>query len=128
MNSLQFTTGNFNTWEKFVNETLPNANKRIREELPYAIDAILYEMLTKRAVFKRESLDVKEIVDNFTLSGLKVEVSYLVDDFIVPDAPRDAIDADVETIKGALSSFDVKELSIDTKTGKLSIKLEIRFI
>ena len=130
MKSSQFNSGNYNSWDKLVKETLPEVNNTIRNVLIPKIDAILDSMLGgANAEYTKESIDVSQNFEANQISGVICDIVYTVDDFQVADAPKDAIDTDVQAITDALKNekYNITKVDISTNDGKLSITAEIDF-
>ena len=130
MKSSQFNSGNYNSWDKLVKQTLPEVNNTIRNVLIPKIDSILDSMLGgTNAEYTKESIDISQNFEANQISGVICDIVYTVDDFQVADAPRDAIDTDVKAITEALQNkkYKITKVDISTNDGKLSITAEIDF-
>lgn len=130
MKSSQFNSGNYNSWDKLVKETLPEVNNTIRNVLIPKIDAILDSMLGGvNAEYTKESINISQNFEANQISGVICDIVYTVDDFQVADAPKDAIDTDVQAITNALQNekYKITKVDISTNDGKLSITAEIDF-
>lgn len=130
MKSSQFNGGNYNSWDRLVKYTLPSVNNTIRNTLIPKIDAILESMLGgANADYTKESIDISQKFESNSISGVICDIVYIVDDFQVADAPKDAIDKDTQAITEALKSkdYNITKLDISTSDGKLSITAEIDF-
>ena len=130
MKSSQFNSGNYNSWDKLVKQTLPKVNSTIRNVLIPKIDSILDSMLGgANAEYTKESIDISQNFEANQISGVICDIVYTVDDFQVADAPRDAIDTDVKAITEALQNekYKITKVEISTNDGKLSITAEIDF-
>ena len=128
--SSQFKSGNYNSWDTLVKETLPGINDTIRHGLLEKLDATLESMLGGNNVeYTKESIDIAQVFENNTISGITCDIKYTVDDFQVPDAPQDAIKEDCEAIKNAIADnhYKITNLSIDTSNGELSLSIEVDF-
>ena len=130
MKSSQFNSGNYNSWDKLVKQTLPQVNDTIRNILIPKIDATLESMLGGADVsFTKECIDISQNFEGNQISGIICEITYIVDDFQVPDAPKDAVDTDVKAITEALKNekYEITDLTISTSDGKMKITVEIDF-
>ena len=129
MKSSQFNSGNYNSWDKLVKQTLPEVNSTIRNVLIPKIDSILESMLGPDAPFTKENIDISQKFSSNQIEGVICDITYIVDDFQVPDAPKDAIDKDIEAITEALKDekYNITELNISTSDGKLTLSAEIDF-
>lgn len=130
MKSTQFNSGNYNSWDKLVKKTLPEVNNTIRNVLIPKIDAILDSMLGgPEAAYTKECIDVSQNFEGNQISGVICEITYIVDDFQVADAPKDAIEEDVKAITDALKNekYNVNDLTISTSDGKMHMEVEIDF-
>ena len=130
MKSAQFNSGNYNSWDKLVKQTLPEVNNTIRNVLISKIDAVLDSMLGGvNAKYSKESIDISQNFEANQISGVICNIVYIVDDFQVADAPKDAIDKDVKAITEAIQDqkYNITKVNISTSDGKLSITAEIDF-
>lgn len=127
----QFSSGNYNSWDELVRITLPFINKKMRNEIIPSLDNVLISMLGygSEEGISKQSIDVSQIFENNSIKGVRFEVSYFVDDFLSPGAPKEAIDEDCESIKNAVTTEDIKvsEISIDVQKGILKICFETMF-
>lgn len=127
----QFSSGNYNSWDELVSITLPSVNRSIRKDIIPLIDSTLISMLgygSEEGIIKK-SIDVSQIFEDNQISGVRFEIVYDVDEFQAPEAPKDAIDTDCETIKKAVSTDKIKatEVDIDVQKGIMKITFEILF-
>lgn len=130
MKSSQFNSGNYNSWDKLVKQTLPQVNDTIRNVLIPKIDATLESMLGGMdAPFTKECIDISQNFEGNQISGVICEITYIVDDFQVPDAPKDAVETDIKAITEALkdNKYEITDLTISTSDGKMKITVEIDF-
>ena len=130
MKSSQFNSGNYNSWDKLVKQTLPQVNDTIRNVLIPKIDATIESMLGGQDVsYTKESIDVSQNFEGNQISGIICQIVYIVDDFQVPDAPQDAVNKDVEAITEAIKDekYEITELTISTSDGKMKLTVEIDF-
>jgi hypothetical protein len=130
MRSSQFNSGNYNSWDKLVRQTLPEVNNTIRHTLIPKIDAVLDSMLGgTNAEYTKDNIDVSQNFEANQIVGVICEITYIVDDFQVADAPRDAIDTDIKAITDALkdNKYDITKVDISTSDGKLTVTAEIDF-
>lgn len=119
----QFKSGNYNKWEKFSNVILPSKNQLIRHALIPLIEDTLISMLGNRANLEKESINISQECDKDLLKALICKITYFVEDFKVPEAPKKAIEADQLSITKALNVKEAKllEVNIDVSTGMLTI-------
>lgn len=127
MNNEQFEKGNYNEWDKIVKEVLPNANKIIRYTLLPELDKTLKSMLGQVSQWTREEINVSQCLENNRLSSVLYTISYMVDDFNVPEASKEAIETDQDAIRQALESDEVAidSVVIDTSNGRLTVTARI---
>ena len=123
MNNEQFEKGNYNEWDKIVKEVLPNANKIIRYTLLPELDKTLKSMLGQVSQWTREEINVSQCLEDNRLSSVLYTISYMVDDFNVPEASKEAIETDQDAIRQALESDEVAidSVVIDTSNGRLTV-------
>lgn len=127
MNNEQFEKGNYNEWDKIVKEVLPNANKIIRYTLLPELDKTLKSMLGQVSQWTREEINVSQCLEDNRLSSVLYTISYMVDDFNVPEASKEAIETDQDAIRQALESDEVAidSVVIDTSNGRLTVTARI---
>ena len=127
MNNEQFEKGNYNEWDKIVKEVLPNANKIIRYTLLLELDKTLKSMLGQVSQWTREEINVSQCLEDNRLSSVLYTISYMVDDFNVPEASKEAIETDQDAIRQALESDEVAidSVVIDTSNGRLTVTARI---
>ena len=128
MNNEQFEKGNYNEWDKIVKEVLPNANKIIRYTLLPELDKTLKSMLGQVSQWTREEINVSQCLEDNRLSSVLYTISYMVDDFNVPEASKEAIETDQDAIRQALESDEVAidSVAIDTSNGRLTVTARIQ--
>ena len=127
MNNEQFEKGNYNEWDKIVKEVLPNANKIIRYTLLPELDKTLKSMLGQVSQWTREEINVSQCLEDNRLSSVLYTISYMVDDFNVPEASKEAIETDQDAIRQALESDEVAidSVTIHTSNGRLTVTARI---
>lgn len=127
MNNEQFEKGNYNEWDKIVKEVLPNANKIIRYTLLPELDKTLKSMLGQVSQWTREEINVSQCLEDNRLSSVLYTISYMVDDFNVPEASKEAVETDQDAIRQALESDEVAidSVIIDTSNGRLTVTARI---
>lgn len=127
MNNEQFEKGNYNEWDKIVKEVLPNANKIIRYTLLPELDKTLKSMLGQVSQWTREEISVSQCLEDNRLSSVLYTISYMVDDFNVPEASKEAVETDQDAIRQALESDEVAidSVIIDTSNGRLTVTARI---
>ena len=127
MNNEQFEKGNYNEWDKIVKEVLPNANKIIRYTLLPELDKTLKSMLGQVSQWTREEINVSQCLEDNRLSSVLYTISYMIDDFNVPEASKEAIETDQDAIRQALESDEVAidSVVIDTSNGRLTVTARI---
>ena len=112
-----------------VRYIFPSMNREIRETVIPSIDSTLVSMLGYGSEdgITKESIDVEQIFDNDGISGIRYIMVYKVDDFVAPEAPRDAIEEDCNSIKDSVSSekIEISDISIDTDNGTVRMVFEI---
>lgn len=122
-----FKSGNYNAFESLVKEVLPSKSDLIRYEILLQIENTLKSMLGNLDNVRGESLDITQICNRQGLQGFNCNIVYQVLDFKVPEAPKDAIQEDIESISNNISREDahLKSVNIDTEQGLLSITYTI---
>ena len=127
MKNEQFEKGNYNEWDRIVKEVLPNANKTIRYTLLPLLDKTLKSMLGQISEWTKEEINVSQSLNNDKLDSILYSIIYIVDDFNVPEASKEAIETDQDAIRTALESDDVAidSVTIDTSDGKLTVVARI---
>ena len=127
MNNEQFEKGNYNEWDKIVKEVLPNANKIIRYTLLPELDKTLKSMLGQVSQWTREEINVSQCLEDNRLSSVLYTISYMVEDFNVPEASKEAIETDQDAIRQALESDEVAidSVTTDTSNGRLTVTARI---
>lgn len=127
MKNEQFEKGNYNEWDRIVKEVLPNANKTIRYTLLPLLDKTLKSMLGQVSEWTKEEINVSQSLNNDKLDSILYSIIYIVDDFNVPEASKEAIETDQDAIRTALESDDVAidSVTIDTSDGKLTVVARI---
>ena len=127
MKNEQFEKGNYNEWDRIVKEVLPNANKTIRYTLLPLLDETLKSMLGQVSKWTKEEINVSQSLNNDKLDSILYSIIYIVDDFNVPEASKEAIETDQDAIRTALESYDVAidSVTIDTSDGKLTVVARI---
>ena len=127
MNNEQFEKGNYNEWDKIVKEVLPNANKIIRYTLLPELDKTLKSMLGQVSQWTREEINVSQCLEDNRLSSVLYTISYMVEDFNVPEASKEAIETDQDAIRQALESDEaaIDSVVIDTSNGRLTVTARI---
>ena len=124
----QFNNGNFNTFEALVKEILPEKLHVVRRDLIPAVDRVLRSMLGENTRVGKESIDITQnYVQDKGLVSLDCTLTYNCFDFLVPNAPDEAIKKDVDSIKEYLTFKDVtvKKVDINTKTGYMTVVFNI---
>ena len=124
---MTFGSGNYNEFETLVRVKIPATSEIIRNNLLPKIEATLKQMLKSLNNVKGKFLNVTPEADSGGLKGFLCQIEYEVQDFNVPEAPKEAIEEDVESISNAISMEGVhlKKVSINTTNGVLSILYEI---
>ena len=124
---MTFSSGNYNEFETLVRVKIPATSEIIRNNLLPKIEATLKQMLKSLNNVRGKFLNVTPESDNRGLKGFLCQIEYEVQDFAVPEAPKEAIEEDVESISNAISMEGVhlKKVSINTTNGVLSILYEI---
>ena len=127
MKNEQFEKGNYNEWDRIVKEVLPNANKTIRYTLLPLLDKTLKSMLGQVSEWTKEEINVSQNLNDNKLDSIIYTITYIVNDFNVPEASKEAIETDQDAIRLALESDEVAidSVTIDTSDGKLTIVARI---
>lgn len=124
---MTFSSGNYNEFETLVRVKIPATSEIIRNNLLPKIEATLKQMLKSLNDVKGKLLNVTPEADSRGLKGFLCQIDYEVQDFAVPEAPKEAIEEDVESISNAISmeGAHLKKVGINTTNGVLSILYEI---
>ena len=123
-----FAKGNYNEWEKFIKETLPQRSELFRSELIPAIDETLKNMLGGFSSIHKNSIDITPVFDEYLT--IKAMIVYGVEDFEAPDVPVEAVEKDIAAIRSFLEEQFKDEIAIDsveisTTTGELTIEASV---
>ena len=124
-----FANGNYNLWEKFTRETLPQKTDIVKLKLVPLIDQILGSMLGEFSNIHKVSADITPIFDEYIRIG--VSLVYEVEDFKAPDVPVKAVEADIQAIKESLEEqleedeVSIESVNINTNSGELVVKANI---
>ena len=124
-----FASGNYNSWEKFTRETLPQKTDIVKLKLVPFIDRILGSMLGEFSNIHKISADITPVFDEYIRIG--VSLVYEVEDFKAPDVPTKAVEADTQAIKNSLEEqfkedeVSIESVKINTSSGELAIKANI---
>lgn len=124
-----FASGNYNSWEKFTRETLPQKTDIVKLKLVPFIDQILESMLGEFSNVHKISADITPVFDEYIRIG--VSLVYEVEDFKAPDVPTKAVEADTQAIKNSLEEqlkedeVSIESVKINTSSGELAIKANI---
>ena len=123
MKNQQFEKGNYNEWDNIVKEVLPNANKTIRYTLLPLLDETLKSMLGQVSEWTKEEINVSQNLNDNKLDSIIYTITYIVNDFNVPEASKEAIETDQDAIRLALESDEVAidSVTIDTSDVKLTV-------
>lgn len=124
-----FRSGNYNEWNRFISETLPAREAAFKDTVIANIDKVLVRMLGQSSNIEKTAVDAQQICDRRHIVGVRYNVTYTINDFMVPDAPAAAIAKDTEAIKQSLlfENFTVKDISINVQNGTLKIMIETFF-
>ena len=122
-----FKSGNYNTAERWGKEVIPSKFNDIRYTIIPRIDQSLIEMLGSSADIVKESLNIFQSADKEGLHAFVCNLVYIVDDFKVEDAPKEAINEDEQKLRQALEveGAHLKTVNIDVKEGKLNLVYEL---
>lgn len=124
-----FASGNYNSWEKFTRETLPQRTDTIKLKLVPSIDQILESMLGEFSNVHKISADITPVFDEYIRIG--VSLVYEVEDFKAPDVPTKAVETDTQAIKNSLEEqfkeddISIESVAINTNSGELTVKASI---
>ncbi len=129
MTDKSFASGNYNSWEKFTRETLPQKTDIVKLKLVPSIDQILESMLGEFSNILKISADVTPVFDEYIRIG--VSLVYEVEDFKAPDVPTKAVEADTQAIKNSLEEqlkedeISIESVKINISSGELTVKASI---
>lgn len=128
MTDKTFAKGNYNEWEKFIKETLPQQSELFRSRLIPAIDEVLRSMIGNYSDIHKTSIDIAPTFDEYLT--IKAIIVYGVDDFEAPDVPTDAIKKDEDAIRVFLEEqfkdmIAIDKVAIDVNTGALTVEASI---
>ena len=123
-----FAKGNYNEWEKFVKETLPQQSELFRSSLIPSIDGVLESMLGVYSDIRKTSIDITPTFDEYLT--IKAVIVYEVEDFEAPDVPTEAVQKDEDAIRSFLEEqfkdiIAIDKVAIDVNTGALTIEASI---
>ena len=123
-----FAKGNYNEWEKFIKETLPQQSELFRSKLIPAIDETLVNMLGGYSEIHKNSIDITPIFNEYLT--IKADIIYTVDDFKAPDVPTDAVKKDEDAVRSFLEeqfkdTIAIDKVSIDVNTGALTVEASV---
>lgn len=123
-----FAKGNYNEWEKFIKEVLPQKSELFRSDLIPAIDETLKSMLGGFSDIHKNSIDITPVFDEYLT--IKADIVYKVEDFEAPDVPVEAVEKDTASIKSFLEEqfkdiVVIDNVEISTATGELKIEASI---
>ena len=126
MISQYFNSGNYNKWDQFVKQTLPEVNKKIRSTIIPRIDEALESMLGNHSNITKETINIVQDC-NKILKGIYVDLIYFVPDWKVSEVPQKAVEEDERALKNYLASdeYTVEGLNIEVSSGKLRIQIYI---
>lgn len=124
-----FLSGNFDAFSTLMSQQIPQALQNIKGVVLPGIDNFLNQMLQGYNTIEKTSVNVGLDNEKNTIKGLKLDLVYTVGDFKVNDAPQDAVDADVRTLKENLvfEGLTLIDLKIDINNGQLTIQYEVPF-
>ena len=123
-----FAKGNYNVWEKFIKETLPQQSEFFRSSLIPSIDEVLESMLGSYSNIHKTSIDIAPTFDEYLT--IKAIIVYGVDDFEAPDVPTDAVKKDEDAVRSFLEeqfkdTIAIDKVSIDVNTGALTVEASV---
>jgi hypothetical protein len=121
---MTFSSGNYNDFEKLVRVRIPSTSDTIRNTIIPKIEDTLKQMLRTLNGVNGKALNAEVEVGNKELQGISCKIEYEVQDFNVPEAPKEAIKEDVDNIKKAIEieGLELRSITINTSNGLLSIE------
>ena len=121
---MTFSSGNYNDFEKLVRVRIPSTSDTIRNTIIPKIEDTLKQMLRTLNSVKGKTLNAEVEVGNKELRGISCKIEYEVQDFNVPEAPKEAIKEDVDNIKKSIEieGLGLRSITINTSNGLLSIE------
>lgn len=121
---MTFSSGNYNDFEKLVRVRIPSTSDTIRNTIIPKIENTLKQMLRTLNGVKGKTLNAEIEVGNKELQGVVCKIEYEVQDFNVPEAPKEAIKEDVDNIKKTIEieGLELRNITINTSNGLLSIE------
>lgn len=124
---MTFSAGNYNEFEELVTIKMPGVSENIRNNILPKIEGVLNSMLKGLIGVRGKTLNVRPTIGQNKFTGFTCTIIYEVSDFNVPEAPKEAIQEDVDSISKAITSEEnhLKEVTINTSTGLLTIVYEI---
>jgi len=125
----QFEQGNYNSWQNSVTTLMPKINDLIRHDLLSNLDKVLVSMVGEYSDIIRDSINVNYIINDKSIDGMNCEIIYNIEDFKVANVPDEAVQTDCNAIKSVFEEkpYTVKEITIDTTSGKLTISFEFLY-
>ena len=123
-----FAKGNYNEWDNFVKNVLPQKSEMLRSSLIPAIDETLKNMLGGFSDIHKSSIDVTPVFDEYLT--IKAAIVYTVEDFEAPDVPVEAVEKDTDAIRSFLEeqfkdTIAIDSVEISTTTGELKVEASI---
>jgi hypothetical protein len=121
---MTFSSGNYNDFEKLVRVRIPSTSDTIRNTIIPKIEDTLKQMLRTLNGVNGKALNAEVEVGNKELQGISCKIEYEVQDFNVPEAPKEAIKEDVDNIKKSIEieGLGLRSITINTSNGLLSIE------
>lgn len=121
-----FPKGNLDIWNYCISNTLPKGMNVIIRILVPTVEAALKELVGETGSFEREVGQINFLENkDMTPAGIEGILEYMVPAFKVAHVPEEAVNKDQNFINEYLiriNDVDFKPTSINTETGKVTIK------
>ena len=129
MVTAQFAHGNYNEWYNSVIYIMPKINDIIRNDLLALLDETLLSMVGGYSDIVRDTIDMSYMLDDDAMSGITCDISYIIEDFKVSNAPDEAVVTDQNAIRSVFEEkpYTIRELTIDKTTGTLKMTVDFYY-
>lgn len=124
-----FKSGNYNSFDDLIHTDLPRIQNLFEQVFLPMVSRTLISMIGRGREIEKSEVNANIICESGKLESVDFETIFIVEDFQVPDAPKAAIENDIEAIKNTLTidGTEIKTVEIDVETGALHIVLSVPF-